>query len=428
MTRLGRLALATLVIAGSAALSTQAPATATEAACTSTPDQLENCYNNVGVTPDDDTSAGNFDGDYNSYSASALADAAVNKATPGAPIVSSGIRFTFPEYGQDSSGAAKRDNLVPQGQTIILPDAEGATKLGFLLSAGWGSRTENVTVDYTDDTTQNFAFEAPDWQSPSGTVAVNSAYRNRPGSSQEYVNTYIYSQTVDLDPDRTVESVTLPDSGPPEHGKATMHIFDIATGNTVTVSDPGNQSSAAGTPVNLQIEASDSAPDQDLTYSATGLPAGLSIDPDTGVISGSPTEIGESTVAVTATDTTGSSGSANFTWSVTATCRVNYTQKVGNPPYRGYTARAEITNIGSTPINGWTLRFAFRGDQSLFMGIGARVETSGQNVRATNTSYAPTIAPGATAQRITLLGRYRTSYEAPNIFTLNGVTCADNIA
>ena len=77
------------------------------------------------------------------------------------------------------------------------------------------------------------------------------------------------------------------------------------TGNTVTVTSPGNQSTTVGTAVSLQIHATDSATGQTLTYSATGLPAGLSINSATGLISGTPTTAGTSSVTVTAKDTTG---------------------------------------------------------------------------------------------------------------------------
>ena len=71
-----------------------------------------------------------------------------------------------------------------------------------------------------------------------------------------------------------------------------------------------------GTAVSLQISASDSASGQTLTYSASGLPAGLSISSSSGLISGTPTTAGTSSVTVTATDTTGASGSASFTWTI----------------------------------------------------------------------------------------------------------------
>ncbi len=88
-----------------------------------------------------------------------------------------------------------------------------------------------------------------------------------------------------------------------------------STSNTVTVTNPGNQTGTVGTPVSLQIQATDSASGQTLTYSATGLPAGLSIS-STGLISGTPTTAGSSSVTVTAKDTTGASGSASFTWTI----------------------------------------------------------------------------------------------------------------
>jgi hypothetical protein len=85
---------------------------------------------------------------------------------------------------------------------------------------------------------------------------------------------------------------------------------------TVTVTNPGSQTSTAGTATSLQISATDSASGQTLTYGATGLPAGLSINTSTGLISGTPTTAATSNVTVTATDGTGASGNAAFTWTV----------------------------------------------------------------------------------------------------------------
>ncbi|HEX4087997.1 MAG TPA: ricin-type beta-trefoil lectin domain protein, partial [Trebonia sp.] len=59
--------------------------------------------------------------------------------------------------------------------------------------------------------------------------------------------------------------------------------------NTVTVSNPGNQTSTVGSAASVQVGATDSASGQTLTYSATGLPAGLSINASTGLITGTPT-------------------------------------------------------------------------------------------------------------------------------------------
>jgi endoglucanase len=93
--------------------------------------------------------------------------------------------------------------------------------------------------------------------------------------------------------------------------------WTISASNTVTVTSPGNQVGSVGTAASLQIQATDSAAGQTLTYAATGLPAGLSIS-STGLITGTPTTAGASTVTVTVTDSTGASGSATFTWTISA--------------------------------------------------------------------------------------------------------------
>ncbi len=88
------------------------------------------------------------------------------------------------------------------------------------------------------------------------------------------------------------------------------------SGNVVTVTNPGNQSGAVGTPVSaVQMQATDSAAGQTLTYSATGLPPGLSIS-SSGLISGTPSSGGTFSPVVTATDTTAAAGATSFTWSI----------------------------------------------------------------------------------------------------------------
>jgi hypothetical protein len=110
----------------------------------------------------------------------------------------------------------------------------------------------------------------------------------------------------------------LPLLGQAASASAMTSAFNLAptSGNTVTVTNPGAQTATVGTAASLQVTASDSASGQTLTYSASGLPAGLSINSATGLISGTPTTAGTGSVTVTATDTTGAHGTATFSWRV----------------------------------------------------------------------------------------------------------------
>ncbi|MFF4400974.1 M4 family metallopeptidase [Streptomyces sp. NPDC001480] len=93
------------------------------------------------------------------------------------------------------------------------------------------------------------------------------------------------------------------------------HITPPSTG--VTVTNPGSQSSTVGTAVSLKISAS-STNSGSLTYAATGLPTGLSINSSTGAITGTPTTAGTYSTTVTVTDSTGATGTASFTWTVSS--------------------------------------------------------------------------------------------------------------
>jgi hypothetical protein len=129
-------------------------------------------------------------------------------------------------------------------------------------------------------------------------------------------------------------------------------VASSGTGNTVAVTNPGNQTTTVGTAVSLQIGATDSASGQTLAFTASGLPAGLSIS-STGRISGTPTAAGTSSVTVTATDTTGAHGSASFTWATSnASGCSNHTQQLGNPGFETGSAAPWTSTAGVINPNG----------------------------------------------------------------------------
>ena len=80
-----------------------------------------------------------------------------------------------------------------------------------------------------------------------------------------------------------------------------------------TITNPGAQSSEQGVAASLTMSASHGAPP--LTWAFSGLPAGLSGTAN-GVISGTPTTVGTSTITVTVTDSFNNVGTTTFSWTI----------------------------------------------------------------------------------------------------------------
>ena len=206
----------------------------------------------------------------------------------------------------------------------------------------------------------------------------------------------------------------------------TIGATGTGTGNTVTVTNPGTQTGTVGTAASLQIKASDSATGQTLTYGASGLPSGLSIGSGTGLITGTPTTAGSSSVTVTVTDATGAEGTAAFTWTISSgsppagTCQVTYTPDQWQG---GFTANVTIADTGSSAINGWTLTFTFPGDQKITDTWNGVESQSGEAVTITNESYNGAIAAGGSAS-LGFQGTWTDSDASPTSFSVNGMTCS----
>lgn len=128
-------------------------------------------------------------------------------------------------------------------------------------------------------------------------------------------------------------------------GASGSNTFTWAVTNPVTVAKPANQSSTLGLAVTLTPSATTtSAGNTGFTWAATGLPAGISINPSTGVMSGTPTTIrAAATVTLTATNSFGASASNTFTWAV-----VNTTVRVATIPNQTGTRNTVITPVTAT--------------------------------------------------------------------------------
>ena len=112
-----------------------------------------------------------------------------------------------------------------------------------------------------------------------------------------------------------------------------VRLSDPTSNRAPVVSGPGAQTVVEGEGITLQIVAADPN-DDPITYSAVGLPPGLSVDPSTGVVSGSISAgaAAGSPYASTLRASDGTLiGSRNANWTVTATGAFNTAPTVTNP-------------------------------------------------------------------------------------------------
>ena len=137
-------------------------------------------------------------------------------------------------------------------------------------------------------------------------------------------------------------------------GTSATSSADQFTYEALSVTNPGAQSVLSGAPITpVGVIATDTAPGATVSFAATGLPAGLSISPTSGVISGTPSAAGVANVTVTATDNFEQSGSAAFTWTVTNNVLVTNPGTQSNVSGRAITA-VPVSAADSAPSSTFT--------------------------------------------------------------------------
>jgi uncharacterized repeat protein (TIGR01451 family) len=195
--------------------------------------------------------------------------------------------------------------------------------------------------------------------------------------------------------------------------------------NTVTVTNPGNQTGTVGTAVSLQIGASDSASGQTLTYSASGLPAGLSINSTSGLISGTPSTAATYNTTVTATDTTGASGNAPFTWTVVPpTPDLAITDQAPSSVMSGNTLTYTITatNSGGLDASGVTVTYPFSGNENLNL-VSAKTTQGTCSTKGGTVKCSVGTLPGGSNATITIVA----IATKPGTFSNTATVTASNV-
>ncbi|MFG2057373.1 glycoside hydrolase family 9 protein [Micromonospora sp. NPDC048930] len=103
------------------------------------------------------------------------------------------------------------------------------------------------------------------------------------------------------------------------------------------------------------------------------------------------------------------------------TCAVTYTTHGTWPD--GFTTQVTMRNTGPATVDGWSLRWAFTGDQKVASWWSAKLSQSGATVTATNESWNAKIKPGETVTFGLVGATAGGPNPTPTLITLNGTPC-----
>ena len=178
-----------------------------------------------------------------------------------------------------------------------------------------------------------------------------------------------------------------------------------SSGTVPVITSPTMASVAVGTAVSYQITATNSP----TSYGATGLPAGLSVNTASGLISGTPTTAGTSMVTLRATNS-GGTGSATLTLTINPTCSFCVVQVIANAS--SGSANSLSLSFPQNTVAGHLILVAFDyvstatpssvtdSQGNVFTEVGSQLTTPGQ--AKSRVYYAPNIKGGADTVTVTL--------------------------
>ncbi len=266
-------------------------------------------------------------------SASSALDSAVRNS------IASGIAYSLAAGNSNANACNSSPARVAEGITV------GATAINDARASfsNYGTCLDifapgvNITSSWSTGDTATNTISGTSMAAPHVAGAAALYLATSPGATAQQVRDNLVTNS-------TPNKVTDPRTGSPNR---LLFVSQAGGGGgTVTVTNPGSRTGTVGTATSVQIQASSSA-GQTLTYSAAGLPPGLSISSSSGLISGTPSTAGTYTTTASASDTTGASGSATFSWTINGAggC-TSPGQKLGNPGFEASTAAPWTASAG----------------------------------------------------------------------------------
>ncbi|WP_332879397.1 Ig-like domain-containing protein, partial [Massilia sp. S19_KUP03_FR1] len=267
-------------------------------------------FDGVAILLDLSAAFSDADGDTLSYSASglpagvsidAVTGVIAGTLTSGASSAVAGGVYTIVVSASDGRGGIASQaftltasNIGPVGATDAVSLAEDASVSGNLLTNDSDADGDALRVDTT-----------PVTGPAHGTLvlAADGSFTYTPDANYHGADSFTY-RVIDADGGVSTATVSL----------------TIAAVNDAPVAAPlADHSDTTGVAVSFNASAAFSDVDGDtLSYSATGLPPGLTIDAASGIISGTLSVPGNYSVTVSAADGQGDVASAGFMWNVQA--------------------------------------------------------------------------------------------------------------
>ncbi|MGH3736624.1 MAG: S8 family peptidase [Micromonosporaceae bacterium] len=267
------------------------------------------------------------------------ANATLDDAVRGA--IADGVSFAAPSGGSNTDACGFSPARVAEAVTVNASDRNDARAS----SSNYGPCTDLfapgvlITSAWHTGDTASQVLSGSSMAAPHAAAAAALLLAGDPGATPAAVHAALIANA-------TPDKITNPGAGTPNR------LLYTAPGSQTdpTVANPGDQNGVMGKPTSLQLSATGGT--TPYTWSATGLPPGLSINADTGLISGTPSQWGGYDVTATATDAAGRTGSASFRWQIVTPPVPCGSSNPDDYPIRDFTTVESPITVTGCPTSG----------------------------------------------------------------------------